>query len=312
MSLAVSVVIVSARPIRLAFALDSLAEQTLDPSRFEVIVVRDPGVPHDETTTPEGLDVRFLDGVERSNIAALRNLGWRAAGAPLVAFTDDDCRPDPRWLETALDAAGPDRVVQGRTVPDPDERHLLHGLAKSQEITGPSSWHQTCNIVYPREMLETLGGFDERFAQLGEDADLGLRAIAAGARMVYADGCLVYHAVNARTASQALRQARSRNTIPLLIRRHPEQRDVLYGRIFWTRAHAFVLLGLLGTLLARRRPAALLAWAPYLAENLSPEALRGPRRTVRSLASVLARAGVDSVEVAATARAAVANRTLVL
>src|SRR5260370_11204110 len=30
--------------------------------------------------------------------AAARNVGWRAARAPFVAFTDDDCRPGPDWL----------------------------------------------------------------------------------------------------------------------------------------------------------------------------------------------------------------------
>ena len=249
-----------------------------------------------------------LDAVSKK-----RNAGWRSARAPLVAFTDDDCRPAPDWLEKALEAASdPALVVQGRTIPDPDERHLLHGLARSQEIIGPSSWHQTCNIVYPRAMLERLDGFDEAFFWGSEDTDLGLRAIAAGARVAYADDCLVLHAVNARTARQALRDARGRNTIPRLVRRHPEQREALYGRIFWTRAHAFLLLGFLATLISRRRRAALVGWAPYVWESLSAESLRGPRRALRSLLSVPAWATVDAVEVAVTVRAAIAERTPVI
>ena len=38
--------------------------------------------------------------------AAQRNHGWRAGGAPLVAFTDDDCRPAPGWLEALLAGGG--------------------------------------------------------------------------------------------------------------------------------------------------------------------------------------------------------------
>src|SRR3712207_8492081 len=43
------------------------------------------------------------------------------------------------------------------------------------------SWGQTCNIVYPRAVLEALGGFDERMPRpAGEDVELAQRAIAAG------------------------------------------------------------------------------------------------------------------------------------
>src|SRR3954470_2668218 len=57
-------------------------------------------------TTP--IDMKVLD-IERNNgPAPARNLGWRAASAPLVAFTDDDCVPQAGWL-TAL-AGALDRV----------------------------------------------------------------------------------------------------------------------------------------------------------------------------------------------------------
>ena len=170
------------RETRLAFALEALASQTLAPERFEVVVVRadDPGP---TTDAPDGLNVTFLSAPPGAGAAAGRNIGWRAAAAPLVAFTDDDCRPAPEWLERLLDAAGEDgeRILQGRTEPDPDERVRLHGLATTQTIVGPTPWYQTCNIAYPRALLERLDGFDERFDG-GEDADLGLRAVEGGAQ----------------------------------------------------------------------------------------------------------------------------------
>ena len=48
--------------------------------------------------------------------ARARNLGARAARGRLLAFTDDDCRPEPGWLaalEAAL-AARPGAMVGGR------------------------------------------------------------------------------------------------------------------------------------------------------------------------------------------------------
>src|SRR5438128_1544197 len=51
--------------------------------------------------------------------AAARNAGWEVATAPLVAFTDDDCVPDRKWLARLATRFEDADVVQGRTVPDP-------------------------------------------------------------------------------------------------------------------------------------------------------------------------------------------------
>ncbi len=59
--IAVSVVIPTrGRETRLAFALDSLAEQTLDPGAFEVIVVRDSDDEPQRAEVPDRLNCRIL------------------------------------------------------------------------------------------------------------------------------------------------------------------------------------------------------------------------------------------------------------
>ncbi len=308
----VSVVIVSARRTRLPFALDALGKQSLAAPRFEVIVVRDPSLGRATPVAAEGLAVRLLEPASGGNIAALRNLGWRAARGRLVAFTDDDCRPAPGWLEAMLAAAGPDALVQGRTEPDPDEAHLAHGLARTQRIVSPSPWLQTCNVAYPRDVLERLGGFDERFAQIGEDADLGARAVEAGVEHRFAEAALVWHAVNPRTLGRALRDARHRDTLPLLVRRHPDLRRALHLGVFARESHGWLALGLAGTFLARSTALRLAAWAPYLASQLDPQMGRRPRRAVHALLSAAPRAVVETAELATSARASVRERTAVL
>ena len=307
-----TVVIPASRRVRLAFALEALSVQTLPHERFEVIIVQD-GL-WEPPPAPEGLRVRVLATGVRRNIAALRNAGWRAARGRLIAFTDDDCRPHPAWAERLVAAAGAaGSVLQGRTEPDPDEVHLLHGLARTQRIVGPSPWHESCNIAYPLTLLERLGGFDEHFARLGEDTDLGLRAQAAGAEVRYVDDALVWHAVLPRTLAAALREARSRDTIPALIARHPGHRDALYARLFWKRSHAMLLLAALGAPRSRRRRAALLALLPYVRANVSPPVLGGgPPRIARHALHVLARAMLDGTETETTLVAAARARTLVV
>lgn len=307
-----TVVIPSGRPLRLPFVLEALETQTLHGAEFEVIVVTDPAVPG---PWPEArANVRFLTGSRRRNIAALRNDGWREGNGRLVVFTDDDCRPDRRWLERFREATlgQPRCVLQGTTSPDPDETHLLHGLARSQDIQPPSGWFQTCNIAYPRDALEELGGFDEDFGQLGEDADLGLRAARAGIELREMGDALVWHAVVQRTLSDALAEALRRDTLPQLIARHPGQRRHLYAWAFWKRSHATLLLALAGGLVTRRPSLVVLAAVPYVRGKLDLREIRTPQRLVRAAGALASVAVVDAAEIAATVRGSLRARTLVL
>jgi GT2 family glycosyltransferase len=318
----VAVVIPSARrETRLAFALDALARQTLPRDRFEVVVVRgdDPGP---TVSAPDQLPVRFMSMAADAGPAAKRNVGWRATTAPLVAFTDDDCRPTADWLERLVEAAkveSGDFILQGRTDPDPDEVQRLHGLAVTQAIPALSGWYETCNIAYPRALLERLGGFDEEFAGPdggaypigGEDTDLGLRAIAAGAQEHFLEEAVVRHAVHSRHLAKALRDTRRWRSVPRVLARHPIQRRALEAGLFGRRAHWAVLLAGLALPLRRHPVLASAALAPYVRHHL-----RGYPRTARASARAILdlppQALVDGAEVVMTAAAAVRHRVAVL
>jgi GT2 family glycosyltransferase len=314
---AISVVIPTyRRETRLAFTLDALAVQTLPRDRFEVIVVRDSS-DGSLTLPPQGLEVRFLT-MPGPGPAMRRNHGWRNARAPIVAFTDDDCRPAPDWLERLLAAhRGDDAVLEGRTEPDPDEVHLLHGSARSMEVIRGDRWYPTCNLAYSRALLERLGGFDEELAFFGEDTDLGLRAERAGARLVYVDEAVVWHAVHVRSPRQALRDAAQRHAESAVIARHPEHRDELYLGAFVGEAHARWVLAALGVLVWRRsRLLAALAAYPYVVHRLGKRYVQPgfltPFGVARAAADVLEGALVDGIEIALRARSSLRNRSLVL
>jgi GT2 family glycosyltransferase len=301
------------RETRLAFALDALAEQTLARERFEVIVVRAPGTGDQPLArAPDGLAVRFQDAA-RAGTATQRNVGWRTARAPLIAFTDDDCRATPEWLEHLLGAAtGPETIVQGRTEPDPEERHLLHGLARTINNPEPSGWYETCNIAYSRALLERVDGFDERIDFVGEDADLAMRARKAGARPGFAADAIVWHAVHPRNLPMAVRDALKRGSRPAIVARHRELRGALWRGVFTDRDHARLLLAIAGVLAFRRVPAlAALACVPYVRHQLDPVGLT-PWRLLRFPVRLLSIATVDGAETLAFAASSVRHRVLVL
>src|SRR5437773_12263875 len=89
---------------RLMAALD--AQEGVDP--FEVVVVDDasddetPAVVRDLAVTALH-PVKILRTETSQGPGPARNLGWRAADAPLVAFTDDDCIPHTGWLRASID-----------------------------------------------------------------------------------------------------------------------------------------------------------------------------------------------------------------
>jgi GT2 family glycosyltransferase len=260
------------RARRLAGLLGALQGQTLAPDRFEVIVVddgsRDGTADLLERASSGGrlsLRVLRLDG---AGPAAARNRGWRDARAGLVAFTDDDCEPTAAWLEEGLRASAraPAAIVQGPTRPIPRERGLLERpFTRTKLIERPGPWFQTCNIFYPKELLERLDGFDEVFPEaLGEDTDLGWRAREAGAGLEFAEDAVVHHAVEALGPIAHLRQALRGADAVYAFRRHPGLRaEALSYGVFRDPSLARLALALLGLVIFRRRALMLLLALPY-------------------------------------------------
>jgi len=299
----------------LSLLLASLRGQTLSPEAFEVVIVDDgssddtPGVLERELASGS-LNLRLLRSARGRGPAAARNEGWRAASAPIVAFTDDDCEADSRWLEAmaAASQANPGAVVQGRTEPPPAERDSIGLFSRTLEITELGPYFQTCNMAYPRILLERLDGFDEQtFRQSGEDTDLAWRAIAAGAETVFADDARVIHAVNELGPIGSLRLPLRWSDAMAVIGRHPEMRSRLHRGVFWKRSHELLLRAIVGLLLARRFPPAALLAYPY-----ARDVVRRTRR--RNASTVLAPyvAIQDVVETFATIRGALRHRVAVL
>lgn len=299
--------------------IESLERQTLPLHEFEVVVA-DNGATDDtaavldrlRATTP--LQLRVVRAERNRGPAAGRNLAWRAARAPLVAFTDDDCRPQPRWLEAGLAALESSSIVVGRTEPPPEQADLENGPFARAVRVGEPHFFETCNVFYRRSDLEDAGGFDETFLTPGgEDTDLALRVQPHGDGVSFADNALVYHDVRPSDFVAAAREALRWSDIPRVIRRHPDMRGrLLYGRFFWRAAHprAIVAAAGIALALARRRPAPLLLVGPWVEYRIAREPLcPGPRRRWAVLPGALA---IDLIEVGVMVRVSLRHRVLVL
>jgi len=231
--------------------------------RFEVVVVDDlsgdrtPDVLQREREAGN-LSLSVIRRTRRGGPAEARDEGWRASRAGLIAFTDDDCVPTPEWIAAGLEAAAkhPGAILQGRTEADPAGPDPIGPFSRTVQVTGPDPAYQTCNIFYPRSLLERVGGFDtEAFDRSpgGEDSDLAWRAIGTGAKTVFVDGALVHHAVNDLGPIGKLRVAARWTTPMQCYVRHPELRRAhfVYG-FFWKRTHLWLASALLALTLRGR------------------------------------------------------------
>ena len=305
------------RAKRLAALLESLRAQTIGTGRFEVIVVDDASsddgatraVLHAESARGE-LDLRVVHHETSSGPASARNEGWRLARAPLVAFTDDDCVVVPEWLEAGLDIAEehPGAVIQGPTDPslDPEERKLLGPLCHTVQVIklGPS--YETCNIFYPRELLEELGGFDEVSFSMpgGEDTDLAWKAMEIGRETVWADRAQAYHAITWSGPVGRVKLAWRWHETMLIFKRHPGLRRYLVRGVFWKDTHYQLARTMLAVALPRRWwPLRWWLAAPYVNYLVN-------RRTGPLLAPVIV--AHDLTEMVACVRGSLRYRVLVI
>lgn len=255
----------------LARLLDGLAAQ--DTAEFEVVTV-------DDCSTDGTWE--WLQGVQESFPFALRpartprnagpatarNIGWRSAEAPWIAFIDDDCVPEPQWLGTLLGAADEGAgVVQGSTLPFPEQAAGRGPFARFVWVDRDYGRYETCNILYRRSLLDQLGGFDESFGTVGgapvwgEDTDLGWRAQEAGAVVRFEPDARAWCQVYPSNYVTYMKELRRRGGLVRNVARHPGLRKHYPMGVFMQESHPLAVLALGGVVtgvLGRSSPA---AWA---------------------------------------------------
>ncbi|MBN2623302.1 MAG: glycosyltransferase [Acidimicrobiales bacterium] len=199
---AVSVVVPTRdRPHQLAGCLAALETQTA-PS-YEVVVVDDGSADTGAVAAvvaqaPHARLVRAAG----SGPAAARNRGATAARAPVLCFTDDDCRPAPGWIDAIATGVHGDVAVAGPTrngrpgdayasASQAITNHLVE--ASFDPATRQIAFAPTSNLACSAALHRSLP-FDESFPlAAGEDRDWCTRLLAAGGALLYEPSAPVAH-----------------------------------------------------------------------------------------------------------------------
>ncbi|HET9941076.1 MAG TPA: glycosyltransferase family A protein [Candidatus Eisenbacteria bacterium] len=208
---------------RLNTLLDALASQTLDRSRWDLVVSFDGAEP--STGIARRLDAMSATTVsnrERRGPGAARNAGAARAMGDYLAFTEDDCLPSSDWLALAAQRLERDPgtdVLEGATV-------LPDGSPARRREPGELTFLPT-NLIVLRSFFERIGGYCEQFfdpergVYFREDSDFGFTALEQGARAAFDPAIRVEHPREHPGWLDPIRWAQRYEMDPLLARRHP-------------------------------------------------------------------------------------------
>ena len=172
----------------------------LDYPDFEVIVVNDGSTDASGAIAGE-YDVRLIN-TENMGLATARNIGLRAATGQIVAYLDDDARPDRDWLRYLALAFADDEYAGfgGPNLPPPGSTtmagcvanapggptHVLVSDSEAEHIPG-------CNMAFRKSALEEIDGFDPQFRVAGDDVDVCWRLQGAGHKLGFCPAAFVWH-----------------------------------------------------------------------------------------------------------------------
>jgi GT2 family glycosyltransferase len=206
---------------------------------FEVIVV-------DDGSTDATADVARSHGycpITTANLGLsnARNVGLEAATGEIVAYLDDDTRPDPHWL-THLAAVfmstehagvgGPnlspssDGLIADCVAEAPGNPvHILLSDREAEHIPG-------CNMAFRKGCLQAIGGFDPRFRVAGDDVDACWRLQEREWTLGFSPAAVVLHHRRGSIRAYWKQQFGYGKAEALLERKWPEKYNAA-GHVFW-------------------------------------------------------------------------------
>ena len=236
--------------------------------RFETIVVDNGSADGSAEMAEHEFGAEVIRNGENRGFCAANNQGIAAARGGFIALLNNDAEAEQGWLAALHRACAkrtdigmaaskilvwedPKRIDKVGHLIFPDGQNRGRGSGaldvgqfdREEEIL----WPDGCAAMYRKEMLDTIGGFDEDFFAYGDDAELGLRARIAGWKCVYAPDAVVRHhrgSTLGKASAQRLALI-ERNRVLLAVKLFP-------WSLLWRNPFYFTLRLAAGAMMARR------------------------------------------------------------
>jgi GT2 family glycosyltransferase len=185
---------------RIASCLESLAKQTAG-RNVEILVVDD-GSTDNTANVVRGFSSARLISQANAGPASARNRGALEAQGKILLFTDDDCVPQPDWLEAMLGPFQDLEVVGAKGVYRTHQKNLTARFVqieyedKYRLMAGQPNidFIDTYSAGFRRDRFLEMTGYDTSFpVACAEDIELSYRMSARGWKMKFVPAAIVYH-----------------------------------------------------------------------------------------------------------------------
>ena len=196
--------------------IEAIRAQTLPPG--EIVLSVDHNAELQRRARRAFPDVVVVGSEDEQGLSGARNSGLRRARGDVVAFLDDDARPEPTWLEALTEVFADPAIVGagGLALPEwvdgprpewlPAEMYWVVGCSytglptQRTEIRNPIG----TNMAFRRAALTSVGGFVDGIGRIGtvplgcEETELAIRVRdVTGGRVLHVPEARVQHRVPA-------------------------------------------------------------------------------------------------------------------
>lgn len=195
-------------------SIAELRKQDWPQDKLEVIVVENGSGPeHLGRLKASSLDFTLIDAGANLGFTGGCNLGVEKSSGEVVAFLNNDARPDTGWVREAMAtfASGADigavasKVLdwEGVNVDFTEAAMTWYGMGYKPFAGSPDTgrWESETDVLFGTgaamfiraELFEQLDGFDDRYFMFYEDVDLGWRLNLLGWRFRYQPKSVAFH-----------------------------------------------------------------------------------------------------------------------
>jgi cellulose synthase/poly-beta-1,6-N-acetylglucosamine synthase-like glycosyltransferase len=214
--------------------LSAVQHQTIDPSRYEIIVVDDGSTDGTADLSARLLTVPHAQVIRAAHggPAHARNVGAQAAQGEVLLFTDADCAPAPDWTERLTSvfaqpaisgAKGAYRTQQTKLVArfvQQEYQERYDRMLRQDSI----DFIDTYSAAYRHAVFQAQGGFDTSYSNASvEDQEFSFRLAEQGQRLVFVPNAIVYHCHDETLREYARRKFNIGYWKALVLKQHPDK-----------------------------------------------------------------------------------------